>query len=256
MRIVVSLLTLLLPGVALAGRNALYEKAIFSADSKTLNYRVLKPAKIEEGKKYPLVLFLHGAGERGTDNEKQLVHGSSLFTQSANRAKFPAYVVFPQCPENKMWVDVPWGDKKPHTMPKEPGEPLKLTKQMLDGFIKDNAVDPSRVYVMGLSMGGFGTWDFIARYPDFVAAAVPICGGADDSTASAIKHLPIWAFHGADDTVVHTVRSQSIAAALKKVDGKIRYTEYPKVGHNSWSPAFAESELLPWLFAQKRTEKP
>ncbi len=254
MRIGASLLAFMLPGVVWAGGNALYEKANFTTDGKTLNYRVLKPAKIEEGKKYPLVLFLHGAGERGADNEKPLVHGSSLFTLPMNRAKFPAYVVFPQCPENKMWVDVPWGDKKPHTMPKTPSEPLKLTKQMLDGFMKDNAVDPSRIYVMGLSMGGFGAWDFIARYPGFVAAAAPVCGGADDSTASTIKHIPIWTFHGADDNVVHTIRSQSIVAALRKIDGRIRYTEYPKVGHNSWTPAFAEPELLPWMFAQKRGE--
>lgn len=254
MRLVALCLAFMLPGVAWAGGNALYEKAIFTTDGKTLNYRVLKPAKIEEGKKVPLVLFLHGAGERGADNDKQLVHGSSLFTQQANRAKFPAYVIFPQCPEGKAWVEVPWGDKKPHTMPKEPSEPMKLTKQMLDAFIKDHAVDPSRVYVMGLSMGGFGAWDFIARHPGFVAAAAPICGGADDTTAATIKHIPVWAFHGADDTVVHPIRSQSITAALKKVDGRIRYTEYPKVGHNSWSPAFAEAELLPWMFAQKRSE--
>ncbi len=227
-----------------------YEKAEFKHDGKSLLYRVLKPAAIEPNKKYPLVLFLHGAGERGNNNSAQLTHGSSLFTK--NRDKFAAFVIFPQCANGKRWTEVNWSDKKPHVSLKEPSEPMGLTKQMLDGFIKANPVDADRIYVMGLSMGGFGTWDFAQRYPDFVAAAVPICGGADDSTAPKIKHVPIWAFHGSADTVVWTSRSRSMVDALKKAGGVVRYTEYEKVGHNSWSRAFAEPELLPWLFAQKR----
>ena len=240
------------PSLLWGGGADLYEKATFSADGQKLLYRVLKPAKIEAGKKYPLVLFLHGAGERGDNNAAQLVHGSTLFTKPANREKYPCYAIFPQCPNGKQWVQVPWGDKKPHVSPKEPSEPLRLTKQMLDQFLKDNPVDADRIYVTGLSMGGFGTWDFAQRYPDFVAAAAPICGGADDSTAAKIKLIPVWAFHGSADTAVWPERSRSMVEELKKVKGNVRYSEYEKVGHDSWNRAFAEPELLPWMFAQKR----
>jgi predicted peptidase len=244
-----------LAGPVWAGGQDLYEKATFSADGKKLLYRVLKPAKIEEGKKYPLVLFLHGAGERGDDNNAQLVHGGKLFTKAENRANYPCFVIFPQCPGGKSWVDADWGDKKSHTMPKEPSEPLRLTKQLLDQFIKDNPVDAERIYVMGLSMGGFGTWDFTARYPDFVAAAAPICGGADIATAPKIKHIAVWAFHGDKDTAVWPERSRAMVEELKKVKGIVHYSEYKDVGHNSWDRAFAEPELLPWMFAQKRLAK-
>lgn len=230
----------------------MYEKAQFEAGGKKLLYRVLKPATIESGKKYPLVLFLHGAGERGKDNNAQLVHGSTLFLKKENRAKFPCYVIFPQCPTGKRWVEVDWSDKKSHQAPKDPSEPMGLTKRMLDQFLKDNPVDAERIYVMGLSMGGFGTWDFAQRYPDFVAAAAPICGGADNSTAPRIKHIPIWTFHGSTDTAVWPVRTRTMVEALKKAKADVRYTEYEKVGHNSWNRAFAEPELLPWMFAQKR----
>ncbi len=239
-------------GVSSAGGLDVYDKETFTHDGQKLLYRVLRPAKAEAGKKYPLVLFLHGAGERGDNNEAQLVHGSALFIKKENRAKFPAFVIFPQCPNGKRWVEVDWSDKKPHVSPKKPSDPMRLTKRMLDQFLKDNAVDADRIYVMGLSMGGFGTWDFAQRYPDVVAAAAPICGGADNATAERIKHIPIWTFHGSADTAVWPERTRSMVEELKNVKGNIRYSEYAKVGHNSWSRAFAEPELLTWMFAQKR----
>lgn len=240
------------PGVLGAGGQDVYDKDTFTHDGQKLLYRVLRPAKVEAGKKYPLVLFLHGAGERGSNNEAQLVHGSTLFTKKESRAKYPAYVIFPQCPNGKRWVEVDWSAKKSHVSPKEPSEPMRLTKLMLEQFMKDNPVDADRIYVMGLSMGGFGTWDFAQRYPQVVAAAAPICGGADNATAKKIAHIPIWTFHGSADTAVWPERTRSMVEALQKVKGNIRYSEYEKVGHNSWSRAFAEPELLAWMFAQKR----
>jgi predicted peptidase len=236
----------------LMAQDARYEKATFTADGDRLPYRFLTPAKIEPGRKYPLVLFLHGAGERGTDNEKQLVHGSSLFAKAENRAKFPCFVIFPQCPDGKAWVEVPWGDKKPHRQPAMPSTPLRLTRGLLDKFVAEHPADRDRVYVMGLSMGGFGTWDFAARYPDLVAAVVPICGGADDTTAGKLKDIPAWVFHGAKDTAVWPERSRSMVDGLKTAGGTVRYTVYATVGHNSWDHAFREPELLPWLFGQKK----
>ncbi len=243
------------PSLLWAGGQEMYQKETFSADGKKLLYRILAPAKIEAGKKYPLVLFLHGAGERGADNTAQLVHGGTLFTSKENRAKHPCYVVFPQCPNGKRWVEVNWSDKKPHESPKEPSEPMRLTRLLLDQILKDHPVDADRIYVMGLSMGGFGTWDFAQRYPELTAAAVPICGGADNATAERIKHIPIWTFHGSADTAVWPERTRSMVEELKKVKGNVRYSEYEKVGHNSWSRAFAEPGLLAWMFAQKRGGK-
>ena len=251
-RVFLFISVLSMPSLLWAGGRDLYEKETFTAEGKTLLYRVLKPAKIEAGKKYPLVLFLHGAGERGDNNTAQLVHGSALFTKKENREKYPCYVIFPQCPNGKKWVEVDWSSKKPHVSPKEPSESMRLTRLLLDQYLKDHPVDADRIYVMGLSMGGFGTWDFMQRYPDVVAAAAPICGGADDSTAPRIKHIPIWAFHGSEDSAVWPERSRSMVEELKKVKGNVRYSEYAKVGHDSWNRAFAEPELLPWMFAQQR----
>lgn len=250
-KVPIALAWLALPSF-LTGQEAMYEKAEFRQDGKVLPYRFLKPLELKKGEKYPLVVFLHGAGERGKDNKSQLVHGGSLFTDKANREKFPCFVVFPQCPSERRWVEVDWGQKKPHSQPKAASEPLHLTRLLLDQLLKDEPVDAKRIYVMGLSMGGFGAWDFAARYPDLTAAAVSICGGADDSTAPRLKDIPVWAFHGAEDTAVWPARSRSMVEALRKLDAPVRYTEYEKVGHNSWTPAFREPELLSWLFSQRK----
>src|SRR5947209_5794838 len=189
------------------------EKHVFELDGHKLPYRLLKPAMIEDGKKYPLVIFLHGAGERGTDNEKQLVHGVPQFV--ANREKYPCFLVAPQCPDGKKWVEVDWSADS-HTQPKEPGEVGKLAIGLIEQSIKDRPVDPKRVYLTGLSMGGYGTWDILARRPELFAAAAPVCGGADEATAAKIKDIPIWVFHGAKDTAVKPARSRNMVAALEK----------------------------------------
>jgi predicted peptidase len=129
---------------------------------------------------------------------------------------------------------------------------MQATRILVDDLIKNHAVDKKRIYVMGLSMGGFGTWDFAARYPEITTAIVPICGGADDTTAERIKAIPTWVFHGSDDTAVWPERSRSIVAKLKDLKAPVKYTEFEKVGHDSWTPTFATTELLPWLFEQKK----
>jgi predicted peptidase len=221
----------------------------YKADGKTLPYRLLRPEGTEVGKKYPLVVFLHGAGERGTDNEKQLVHGVGQFVE--NRDKYPCFLIAPQCPDGKKWVEVDWSADS-HTQPKEPGEVGRLTLGLIEKAIKDLPVDPKRVYLTGLSMGGYGAWDLAARRPDLFAAVAPVCGGADEATAGKVKDLPVWAFHGAKDTAVKPARSRNMIAALEKAGGKPKYTEYPDVGHNSWDPAYRDPELFQWLFAQKK----
>ncbi|MEI6899558.1 MAG: dienelactone hydrolase family protein, partial [Bacteroidota bacterium] len=162
---------------------------------------MLTPDGFDSGKKFPLVLFFHGSGERGNDNSSQLQHGSSLFVDKENRKKFPAFVVFPQCPENTKWVDVDWKHES-DIMPVSPTPTMNLVISLLDTLTKYLPIDTARIYVMGLSMGGFGTWDIISRFPGKFAAAVPICGGGDENQADRLIKTPIWAFHGSLDPLV------------------------------------------------------
>lgn len=221
------------------------------ASGKKLPYRLLYPLEPKEGQKYPLVLFLHGAGERGTDNDKQLVHGVPSFASPENRKKHPCFLVAPQCPEGARWVEVDWSADS-HRQPKEPSEPLRLTLEMIDNLTKVLPIDTQRIYVTGLSMGGYGVWDLLARRPDLFAAGVPVCGGGDEEQAARIAPLPVWAFHGAKDGAVKVARSRNMIAALKKAGGEPKYTEYPNEGHASWVPAYRDPEMFTWLFAQKR----
>jgi predicted peptidase len=230
----------------------LLEKKVYAdAGGRKLPYRLLKPMAVDGTKKYPLVVFLHGAGERGDDDEKQLVHGVPEFLKKENREQYPCFLAAPQCPEGQKWVDVDWGaDANPQ--PKEPSEPMRLVLELVDSLQKDYPIDAKRIYITGLSMGGFGTWDAIARKPEQFAAAVPICGGGDEATASKIAKIPIWVFHGGKDNVVKPSRSRNMIEALKKAGGEPKYTEYPDEGHASWVPAYKDAEMMKWLFAQRR----
>lgn len=221
------------------------------AKGKTLPYRLLKPEEVDAKQKYPLVIFLHGAGERGTDNDKQLVHGVPEFAKPEHRKKYPCFLIAPQCPANVKWVDCDWGALS-HKQPGEPTEPLRQTLELIDAMQKEFPIDPKRIYITGLSMGGYGVWDALARKPELFAAAVPVCGGGDEETAPKIAKVPVWAFHGAKDGAVKPVRSRNMIEALKKAGGEPKYTEYPTVGHDSWVPAYRDGEMFKWLFDQKR----
>ena len=221
------------------------------AQGRSLPYRLFKPEGAAAGRKLPLVLFLHGAGERGDDNQAQLKHGVATFVKPESQAAFPCFVVAPQCAGNDKWADVEWGALS-HRQAEKPTESMRRVLELVPALLKEFPVDPKRLYVTGLSMGGYGTWDLVLRQPALWAAAVPVCGGADDSKAALIAKIPVWVFHGGNDGVVKTARSRSIVEALKGAGGSPKYTEYPGVGHDSWNKAYAEPELLPWLFAQKR----
>ncbi len=211
----------------------------------TLRYQLLSPEKIEKDKKYPVVLFLHGSGERGTDNKRQLKHISSLFLDSANRKKFPCFVIAPQSKGGKYrWSGLRENDSII--------SPLVLAEQLTDQLVKDLPIDVSRIYITGLSMGGAGIWESIIYNPDKYAAAIPICGWGIPGKAELICELPIWVFHGTLDNVVKVEGSRNMVEALKKKGSLVKFTEYPDVNHDSWTPAYLESELLPWLFSQKK----
>lgn len=223
-------------------------------NGKALKYRLIKPMGYKFGKKYPLVLFLHGAGERGDDNASTLKHAAKDFADLERRAKYPAYVVIPQCPTDRRWSEVDWS-KDASALPEEPSDPMRNIKELLDEMVENAGVDPNRIYITGLSMGGYGTWDAIARYPDYFAAAAPICGGGDPKTVSKFKSLPVWCFHGAKDSVVKVGRSREMVDALKAVGSPVQYTEYPEAQHDSWTVTYANPELYAWLFSQRRESK-
>ena len=222
-----------------------------AGDGETLKYRLLKPADFNPDNKYPLVVFLHGAGERGDDNSAQLVHGMAEFCTSEHRQQCPCYVLAPQCPKEQKWTEVDWTADEPD-YPETISRCLELTMQVVDEMLANSAVNKNRIYLVGLSMGGFGTWDALARRPELFAAAIPICGGGRVETASALKGIPLWCFHGASDDEVNVKKSRDLIAALKTAGSEPRYTEYPGVGHDSWTQTFASEETFQWLFEQKR----
>jgi len=238
---------------------SLFEKKLFIQGQDTLRYRILYPLNYKADKKYPLVLFLHGSGERGNDNQSQLNWGASLFLDSANRIAFPAIVVFPQCPNDMSWVRIAIGNRNDSlggfTFPTDQAAtlPLRLVMDLLKQIVDEKLVDDQRLYVGGLSLGGFGTYDLLWRMPHFFAAAFPICGaGNPNEPALYAKDFPIWIFHGGSDPIVPVGNAHLMLRAMKMAGAKVKYSEYPDVGHDSWKNAFAEADLLPWLFAQKK----
>lgn len=231
-----------------------YEPREFAgSNGTTLKYRLLKPLDYQPGKKYPLVLFLHGAGERGNDNAITLKHAAKDLCNPKLRAQYPAYVVIPQCPTDRKWSEVDWS-KESSSLPETASPAMQNIKELLDEMVENAGIDSDRVYITGLSMGGYGTWDAIARYPGFFAAAAPICGGGDPKTVDQFKKLPIWCFHGAKDSVVKVGRSREMVDALRAVGSDVRYTEYPDAEHDSWTATYANPEFYTWLFAQRRVQ--
>lgn len=215
-------------------------------------YRLLRPAVVESGQRYPLVLFLHGAGERGSDNQRQLKYLPTWLAEPELRRTHPCFVVAPQCRAEKRWADCDWSDEKSLPQRPEPTLDLAAAVAAIEAVIKAEPVDADRVYLTGLSMGGYGSWDLAARMPERFAAVVPICGGGDEATAATLAKIPIWCFHGADDDVVPTARSRSMVEAVKAAGGNVRYTEFEGVTHDSWTPAYRDPATLEWLFRQRR----
>lgn len=234
-----------------------YEKLEFkNPEGQVLRYRWHFPDELQPGERVPLLIFLHGAGERGDDNEKTLVHGARDFVSGKLQSLQKCAVLIPQCPEGQQWVNVPWIDDA-HTIPKEASDALKLVKQLMDEVCESNTIDKQRIYLTGLSMGGFGVWDLVSRYPNQFAAVVAICGGgdSDEDVVTRFKHVPIWVFHGDADETVKVKRSRDMVAALNAVGGHPKYTEYANTGHNSWTVTYANPELYRWILSHRRKER-
>lgn len=242
-----------------AQANSIFDDKIFENESGRLLYRILAPKNIDPNKSYPLIIFLHGSGERGNDNELQLKHGGNLFAADTTRTKYPAFVVFPQCPEDGSWHNVEYDrslEKVIFEFPrnsnnkKNDDSQLSLVEALIQDLINKNNIDTNRIYLGGLSMGGFGVFELVKRNPNKFAAAFPICGGAHPRMARRLRKTSFWIFHGKDDTVIPYTLSTQIFDALEKKAADVKMSIYPDVGHDSWTNAFAEPELLPWLFSK------
>jgi predicted peptidase len=212
------------------------DKVYTAPSGEKSKYVVFAPHDYNGDKEYPLILFLHGSGETGTDGEKQVQVGLGPAIKKQEKT-FPCLAVFPQSHERTWQAD---------------SNDAKNALGILAEVRKDYKVDPKRIYLTGLSMGGYGTWSLAVKHPEQWAAIVPICGGGDPSKAAAIKDIPCWIFHCDADNVVPVRQSRDMKEALEKAGGAPKYDEYAGVGHNSWDRAYATPELYTWLFKQER----
>lgn len=258
-RIIIALTVLLLmPAIGLAQHHGSFQKYLFIRDTDTLPYRMLLPARFNPLKQYPLIIFLHGSGERGNNNSAQLNYGGNLFIRDSLMLRYPAIVVFPQCAKGSSWVN-PRNRKdttsklKAPAFPKlsDPTKEMKLVIELLSDLKQNFLIDTDRLYVGGLSMGGLGVYDIVNRMPEKFAAAFVICGAGDTATAKNMKETAWWLFHGEKDSAVLVKNSRIMAEALEKAGAEVKLTIYPDVGHDSWNNAFKEPGLLQWMFNQK-----
>ena len=229
------------------------EKATFTDDAGTvLPYRIYTPEDWDT-KKYPLVIQLHGARHVGNDNVAQATFAPEMMEDIINSEEYQAIIIAPQCGSGHQWVDFPWSKGSYSIEEVKISKYLSAVRELIDEMIGTRNVDTDRIYVTGRSLGGYGTWDLILRFPELFAAAVPICGGGDPSAAERIKDLPIWFFHGDKDPTVPVKAAREMADALEAAGSTVYYYyEYPGVDHYSWEPAFKEPLLLPWLFSQTK----
>jgi len=203
-----------------------------------LNYLLFLPQNynLAPQQKWPLILFLHGAGERGDDLELVRKHGIPKIVEQ--REDFPFIVVSPQCPEDSRWTDQ-----------------QEALIALIDQVLAKYSVDPDKVYLTGLSMGGTGTWALAMAYPKRFSAVIPICGKGDPSGVCVLKDIPVWVFHGAKDDVVPPENSEKMVNALKECGGKVQFTLYPDAGHDSWTATYDNPEFYSWLLNQSKPKK-
>jgi predicted peptidase len=234
------------------------KKSFVNEAGQSLSYQILYPANYNPSTKYPVVLVLHGAGERGDDNVAQMKYGTQVFLNSENQAKFPAIVIFPQCPKDSYWSSVKIDRTQKPTLfvfdySQNINWPLQSAIDLVKSLVKSKVANKKRLYIMGLSMGGMGTMEAVSRNPKMFAAAIPICGGADLTYVKKYaKKLPLWVNHGDADAVVPVKHSRELVAALQEAGANVNYSEYPGVNHNSWDNTFAQPTLLSWLFSFKK----
>jgi len=232
------------------------EAHVYKSESgQTMPYRLFVPQGYDPKKRYPLLFCLHGAGSRGNDNLKQLRPCFAGWIDEAIQDKHPCFILMPQCPTGQQWVNTPWKEGSYSFADTPISKPMALAREIVDKVLKEKSIDQSRIYLMGASMGSYGVWNFVTRYPELIAAAIPICGGGDPSMARILKDIPIWAFHGDKDKAVPPSGSQDMVSAIRKAGGsQVNLTMYQGVGHGSYMKAWREPELIDWVFKQKKLD--
>lgn len=208
----------------------------FETSTTALRYLLHVPSGKEKGRRWPLILSLHDAGERGSDIE--LVRHYGIPHVADNDPAFPYIAVSPQCPLGTMWTFQ-----------------LEALNSLVEHLINAHPIDPDRIYVTGFGMGGYGTWNMAVAYPERFAGIAPVCGGGDPDTVCAIRHLPVWAFHGALDNVVLIRESRKMVDSLRECGGRVRFTIYPNAGHDSWTRTYANPRLYEWFSSHTRGEQ-
>ncbi len=241
-----SVIFLLVMSVHSSAQPSKFGYGYFEEKGDTLAYRMLEP-DYNPGRKYPLVIFLHGSGERGSDNDAQLKWGAMNFATPENMSRYPAYVIAPQCPNDKSWAPFDERGKDP-----EATRPMQLVMGLIRKMMEGGRIDTNRIYITGLSMGGFGTFDALQRYPGLFAAAVPVCGGGDITKANKIAKTPVWIFQGAEDQSVAPKYGTDMLRALVQTGAKPGFTQYPEVGHFSWIAAYSDAMMMAWMFRQHK----
>lgn len=216
-------------------------------------YRLVAPATVEDGTAYPLVVFLHGAGERGDDGVSALRHFADRMATTAMRSRYPCFILAVQCPKEQRWVDADWSAATSPAFVERPTPAMDAVVAALRTTVRSRPVDMSRIYLTGVSMGGYGTWDLAARHPGWFAAAVPVCGGGDPSTGTRLAGLPVRAVHGLKDGVVPPERSRAMVQAIRAAGGTADIIE-PDCGHDAWTVAYTPDGALDWMFAQRRAQ--
>jgi len=231
-----------------------FKPCIYVIGKDTLYYQIHLPKRYERhpAERFPLLVFLHGADERGNDNQKQMTFVQKFFSP-VYTDQFESIIIVPQCPKGKRWVEVDW-KLDSSVSPAQASVPMQLLKSLIfDSVCNYYKVEMTRMYVTGLSMGGFGTWDIICRFPGLFAAALPVCGGGDKEFIRRIRKTQIWAFHGLKDRLIKPKRTLELVNQLEKLKYPIKLTTFPTLGHNAWDSAYkiTKPSFLEWMFAQQ-----
>ena len=219
-------------------------------------YRLFTPKGYDPSQPYALILYLHGAGDRGSDNEKQFSKLTMMMARTKNQVETPAFILAPQCPSKKQWVNTPWKNGSYSVEQTPPSDPMKVALEILDAVQAEYNIDPDRILVTGVSMGGFGAWDLVTRYPERFAAVMPVCGAGDPSKAKNISKIPAWIFHGEKDRVVPTKGAREIVKALQDAGASPVYVEYKDQAHGIWDDAYKDEQAMAWFFSQARGSTP
>jgi predicted peptidase len=256
--------------------DALLVKNTFAAtNGLKMPYRLFSPYNTS-AKKKPLIIFLHGRGDRGTDNESKTYREAGFITNSNSllskkmQAQYPCYILVPQCSdktENEEWAkwigntpETPFNGLSKHgsySMNDIPSESGEAALELIEKTIQNNNIDPNRIYIIGISMGGFGVWEFVARKPTLFAAAIPMAGYSDPTQIENIQHIPIWIFHGNIDKWNPVEGSRNMHTLLSEKNADVKYTEYENTGHGeAFQKAFNEEKLISWLFSKSKQKAP